>query len=261
MQVLLLVALLASSVFALIPNPVYEDEFGTQYSHPLIDGKVLSFISDIKPLSNRDLLAAGLRPRSPKFVQDAVAKRVPTPVDFAARELPSQLPIPSSAHIIVKNAGGATLGFIARGLTIFDTFPITQDISQAAVFTPSANNNGFYDLAVASEPSPFIGIVTGVAGDNFESASPSYGFMSPVPESSNPNSNNPFDSPGESQIWQINPVTLSVTAQWRNGGTDSPLTIFHDISFGDLDFAGDLGAFSDAFGDTVEPVTLTLVVV
>ncbi|KZT32788.1 hypothetical protein SISSUDRAFT_485573 [Sistotremastrum suecicum HHB10207 ss-3] len=167
MQVLLLVALLASSVFALIPNPVYEDEFGTQYSHPLIDGKVLSFISDIKPLSNRDLLAAGLRPRSPKFVQDAVAKRVPTPVGV------------SSAHIIVKNAGGATLGFIARGLTIFDTFPITQDISQAAVFTPSANNNGFYDLAVASEPSPFIGIVTGVAGDNFESGSPSYGFMSP----------------------------------------------------------------------------------
>ncbi|KZT32965.1 hypothetical protein SISSUDRAFT_1054833 [Sistotremastrum suecicum HHB10207 ss-3] len=83
--------------------------------------------------------------------------------------------------------------------------------------------------------------------------------MTPVSESTNPSSNDPLGVPAESMIWQVNLATLTLTASWRTpGGGSIPLTIFHDLSFGDLDFTGDLNAFVNDLGDEAEPVSLTL---
>ncbi|KZT32966.1 hypothetical protein SISSUDRAFT_457459 [Sistotremastrum suecicum HHB10207 ss-3] len=79
MHLILFVSLLAACAYALVLDPVYMDEDGVLWSHPVMDGKAVTTNHTLKPLSNRALLAAGLPPRSPKFVRDAVAKRVPTP--------------------------------------------------------------------------------------------------------------------------------------------------------------------------------------
>jgi hypothetical protein len=99
---------------------------------------------------------------------------------------------------------------------------------------------------------PYVGAALGESGDNFGPASAAYAFLSEVSLGSS--SSSPIGTPAESAIWTLGANDV-LSAEWTNGSTVSPLTTFNDISFGDLDLAGDLNAFHNTWGDTVQPVT------
>ncbi|KZS89492.1 hypothetical protein SISNIDRAFT_469263 [Sistotremastrum niveocremeum HHB9708] len=253
-----LVSLLAASFSSLAAgDKIYTDISGTSFSHPLINGQVATASPPVvwKPLSNRALLAARLPPRSPKFVESLVAKRRPSAVDA----------ISGTATIIVKDENGATLGFVGKELTDFDTFPITQDSTLALTVTvvPSPDpTSDFVDLKIPGQPADtsFVGLALGAAGAAFGKGNAAYGFMGPISESTTPDSDtNNVGGASESQIWTLNPSTLVLSALWRGeSGDPIPLTLFADGTFGDLDFAGDLTAFVNKFGDFVQKVTFVL---
>ncbi|KZT36121.1 hypothetical protein SISSUDRAFT_1050324 [Sistotremastrum suecicum HHB10207 ss-3] len=265
---ILLVSVLAASVSTLAAaEKIYTDISGTSFSHPLINGQVVTASPPVvwNPLSNRALLAARLPPRSPKFVESLVAKRRPSAVELAPRGTSSQTPITGTANIIVKDENGATLGFVGKQLTDFDTFPITQDSTLALTVTvvPSTDpSSDFIDLKIPGQPADtgFVGLALGAAGDAFGKGNAAYGFMGPISESTTPDSDpNNVGGASQSQIWTLNPSTLVLSAFWRGeSGDPIPLTLFADGTFGDLDFAGDLTAFVNKFGDFVQKVTFVL---
>ena len=162
---------------------------------------------------------------------------------------------PITGNIEVFRASDDTLlGYVGDSFTIFDTIPIADAAAALVVEIDPAVSAPFSVVATnpAASAYPYIGPVIGIAGDNFVAGSSSYAFLSGVSQGSS--SNNEIGSPAESQVWSLGSGG-ALTASWQNSdGTASPLTIFHDISFGDLDFAGDLNAFPNSFGDSVEAV-------
>ncbi|KZS95764.1 hypothetical protein SISNIDRAFT_464099 [Sistotremastrum niveocremeum HHB9708] len=247
------------------------------------DGKSISDAEKplLKPLSNAVLLAAGLRPRAPKFVQEAVARRRPSAVEMAPRQIVTTTPISGTGHIVINGAGGAPIGFVGP-ISSYNIYQLTQDPSQATtvIIFNLFSTSGYIDLISDSGgPSTFVGIATPFSDGNFNTGSSEYGYMSPVSESYLPNSINPRAEAGESTIWQIDPITLALTASWHDPSTQNtyptsfhhrssilfltrsyeidtePLTIFY--SRGNLLFTGDLQKFEQVYKQPYTQVTLS----
>ncbi|KZT32963.1 hypothetical protein SISSUDRAFT_1066529 [Sistotremastrum suecicum HHB10207 ss-3] len=213
----------------------------------------------LKPLSNAVLLSAGLRPRAPKFLQRAVAKRRPSPVEMAPRQIVTTTPIAGSGMIIVNGAGGVPIGFVGP-VSSDSVYTLTTDPTQAlkVLIFNLFSTSGFIDLIAENDgPSAYVGITTPFSGD-FTTGSAQYGYMSPVSESYLPNIVNPRAEAGESTIWAIDPITLALTASWHdpNTQTSDPLTVFYDS--GNLMFTGDFMTYEMTYNnEIVEEVTLT----
>ncbi|KZT31455.1 hypothetical protein SISSUDRAFT_1038425 [Sistotremastrum suecicum HHB10207 ss-3] len=263
---LFIFAVFFASVFA---DLVFEDGFGRPHSHPLVNGEFVATAKRVsRPLTNRELLAAGLPPRSPKFLQDAVVKRVASarasPVAYGAELAPRQVPsvtppeIPSVGLITVKNTANVPLGFVSSDLTDNGTFEISSGVTSSAFFDFPIQS-GFVDIAVEDQAYPYIGIAIGGRGDTFGPGNAAYGFLAPVSKSSQEASGNTIGTPGESTIWQIDPFSLGLSAFFRAPGGDVPLTIVNDLTSGDLLLVGDVTAFQQAFPrESIQVVTFTL---
>ncbi|KZS95732.1 hypothetical protein SISNIDRAFT_494042 [Sistotremastrum niveocremeum HHB9708] len=268
MRVLSLFLLFATFFAVGLGEFVYQDESGRNHSHPLVDGKPITVNRVLKPLSNGALFSAGLPPRSPRFVLDAHAKRKASPVQVAPRQVISQVPPPplpspdQPLRIVVSDAFGVPMGFVDTNLNTAHCFQITSYVDIAATFyLPTPDGSGYYDILVQNQAYPYIGIATGNLGTGYGQTSPSYGFVTPVSGSDYPYSynDNIFNHAGESTIWQIDPVTLDLSAFWQSAEGDRiPLTIFHDFTTGSLDLTVGLDYFYMRYGEPVESVGFTL---
>jgi hypothetical protein len=86
--------------------------------------------------------------------------------------------------------------------------------------------------------------------------------MTVVQQSSFPasNTNNPTGLASESNIWTVDTTSGQLTTTWfNNDGTPVPCVIFYDVTYGDLNFGGDLNAFVDTYHDTDVIATLYFV--
>ncbi|KZS95741.1 hypothetical protein SISNIDRAFT_451357 [Sistotremastrum niveocremeum HHB9708] len=231
MLLALTLCFLASLSGFVLGHPTSVARNGVTYSHPLHDGKPAKIPSQLTLIS--------------------VDKRQPSPFEL----VPRTLTLPATGTISVTFRSGSLIGYVASTLTSDHTFALTLSSSSAAHVTVSSTT-GFIDLVVASEPYGYVGAALGFQGSDFVSGSPSYAFMTPVPQSSSPATGNAIGSQGESQIWNIDSTTLELTASWRSGTSSSPLITFYDESYGDLDFTADLTAFTDEYSDRVIQVRL-----
>jgi hypothetical protein len=172
---------------------------------------------------------------------------------FAA---PADATVVSGNIAVYRTSDDTLLGYVGTSLTVFDTYPITSSAANALDVEIDTTASVPFSLLASNPPDPsfpYIGGALGAAGNSFGPGSAAYAFLTELPLGSS--SNNPIGSPGESAIWTLGANNV-LSAEWTNGNTVSgPLTLFHDISFGDLDMTGDLNSFVNDFGDTVEAVT------
>jgi hypothetical protein len=158
-----------------------------------------------------------------------------------------------SGNIAVYDQGTNTfLGYVGSSETIFATLPIATTLAGALQVSLDPTASAPFSISATGLQEADIGPAAGVSGVAFGPGSPSYAFFGSV--SPGNNSTNPIGTAAESAVWSlVNGNQL--TAAWTlPGNSTAPLTIFQDITFGDLDFAGDLSAFVATYGDSVEPV-------
>lgn len=109
---------------------------------------------------------------------------------------------------------------------------------------------------------PYLAVIEGYSGSNWEEGSAGYGSMTVVQNSTSPASDkrNPTNLPSESNIWSLDTGSKALTATWFNDdGTPVPSVIFYDNTYGDLNFGGDVDAFAAYYGDQTTVVTLYFV--
>ncbi|KAF8577499.1 hypothetical protein K439DRAFT_551661 [Ramaria rubella] len=143
------------------------------------------------------------------------------------------------------------MGYVGTSFTTFSTLPTTQDVTLVLFVTlPSVDPPGIFDMRAIGMPAPYLGVIDGYSGPLWGPGLAGYGSMTVVQESTFPASNvqNPTGLPSQSNIWTMDSTTGQLTSTWFNDdGTPVPCTMFYDLTYGDLNFGGDLSAFKATY--------------
>ncbi|KZT35023.1 hypothetical protein SISSUDRAFT_1051966 [Sistotremastrum suecicum HHB10207 ss-3] len=243
---------------------------------------VQQFRDAVRPLTNGQLLAAGMHLQPPKPIAKKIVqskKRRANAVDTAPLARRSSGPeIPSRVTITGKDATtGEVLGFLdfqpegqfedATGFVL--TFNIfNPDHFENVFLIDSSKGLNNIDIAIEDDPDfPGTDLVVGAGWEIFFPGDPTGPFtlgkgssnvaiVVPANKTDGPatldsqtetRSGDPFfgHGPTESNIWSINPLTFELTASWINPDNSLvPVTIFWDPQefFGNVGIAGDLDA-------------------
>ncbi|KAH8920827.1 hypothetical protein BT69DRAFT_1336096 [Atractiella rhizophila] len=248
-----------------VSHPVLDREFNLFALNKAIHDGTVSKTTFAKttPLTNAQLLERGFAPSHGGSKRHAPRRLKNFHKELAARTPgPSGTPTcPKTGNIVVVSDSG-TLGYVSQDFTDYATFTITSNANAAATFTrPSGEKTGF-NLAVDGFDWPFIGSTSGFSGSNWGPGSSGYGLLTATANAPAPATvtDNPTGQPAESAIWNIDCTTGELTVTWTNDdGSEVPATIFHNLSFGDLDVTGDLETFVNVYGDVTDTVSFFLV--
>lgn len=215
-----------------------------------------------RQLTNAKRLAAGL------------ALKPPMRRSQAARSVPSGTPTVTRGYLQMKNENGVPISFVRNTWNSFGEFGGTNDPAQYLIvevdlaYAPL----GSADIITINGPDakfPFLGGIIGFSStsDNISPGSFNYiyagGTTHTLPGSPPQAGTNAFTVstgiPEEigSAIWTYDPSTQTISPQWVNTDSSTPVT-FLGYTQDVILLTGDKTAFSDAFGPT-EWITLTFI--
>jgi hypothetical protein len=150
---------------------------------------------------------------------------------------------------VYDSSSNALLGYVGNSFTVFNTDPISSTLAGALSVQIDTSATAPFSILELNGPNSSYSYLGGAQGVTNFSTPSGYAFLTSVTSTGA----NLIGNPGESAIWTLSGNVLS--AEWTNSdSTVVPLTLFHDVSFGDLDMAANLSSFVDKFGDQVEAV-------
>jgi len=211
------------------------------------------------PETNARRMARGLAPNRPRF-------RRKTSRNVAARAVPSSGPSPCQTITGILSVGGGETGYVSRTANTFGEYGLTADASEALTvqYQNCAGTGGPVNLVSLNGLSdyPYVGGITGFAdtNSNLDPGSFNYAYIGGIATDTPPDSaalteSNAFSAASnipetvETAIWQVDPASGAVTAQWVNTDGSTPTTyIVYVASSQAYALTGDINAFVANFG-------------